>query len=275
MELRIGYGFAAAAYTFLAASIAAGEEIRCDRFDVQSRLSGDQLTISLDTDCPDFAEIMVSVSRTYYERGSDTAYVHAYFEEKSTVGKWRQPRQVSVAHTKWNSILETHREKMSRLGMGYTVSRVEDELKVRMVLPVNQKDERFGRRNENLVGNAVSTKGLRTAKSEVKIPYPLRDTSAGTAHLPSTDPYSLELKQSYHVAKETPLMPELQPTDAMAALKRVQYIPAGYVIEIVNSSNVHGNPWYQVVVRDKKGNRRGSGWVNSTALVGQELEPTQ
>lgn len=273
MALRVGLSSVATMFALVATSIAAAEETRCDRFNVQSVLSGDELTISLDTDCPDFSEIMVSVSRTYYERGSNTPYSHAYFEEKSTVGKWRKPRLVSVAHSKWSDIVEADRKKMSRLGMGYTVGRVDDDLEVRMTLPINQKDGRFGRRNENLVGMAVNTEGLRIIESEVRIPYPLGDASAGTAHLPSLDPYHLELKQFYRVAKETPLMPVLEPTDPMVALRDVKYISPGYAIEIISRSDVHGNPWYKVAVWDTQGNRRASGWINSLALIGQELEP--
>lgn len=216
---------------------------------------------------------MVSVSRTYYEKGSDTAYAHSYFEEKSSVGKWRRPRQVSVAHSKWHSILGAHRKKMSRIGLGYTVSRIDDDLEVRMVLPINQRDKRFGKRNENLVGKAVQTTGLRIAESEIRIPFPLSDRSLGTAQLPSTDPYSLEPNQAYRIAKETPLMPVLQPTEPMVNIKNVKYIPAGYLIEIINTSAIHGNPWYEVVVRDGMGRRLGSGWVNCIALTGQNLEP--
>ena len=214
---------------------------------------------------------MVSVSRTYYEKGSNTAYSHSYFDEKSTIGKWRKPRQISVAHSKWSSILEAHRKKMSRLGIGYTVARIDDDLKVSMVLPVNQKDKRFGRRNENLVGRAVRTEGLRIVESEVRNHHPLRDTSVGSVRLPSTEPYSLELNQSYRITKDTPLMPVLRPIDAMDALENVKYIPAGYVIEIVDISSALGNSWYEVVVRDRKGIPRGSGWVNSIALVGQAI----
>ena len=127
MGLRFGYGALAAGYVLLATSVVGGEKIRCDEFDVRATLDGDRVTVSLNSDCPDFSEIMVSVSRTYYQKGSDTAYSHSYFHEKSTVGNWRQQKQVSVIHSKWINSLENHRKKMNRLGLGYAVDRVDDK----------------------------------------------------------------------------------------------------------------------------------------------------
>jgi hypothetical protein len=166
----------AVASLLLANSPTGAAELRCDRFEVKAALDGSELTAFLDTDCPDFAEIMVSVSRSYYQDGSDEEYAHSYYTEKGTVGKWREPRRISVAHSEWARILEAHQKKMSRVGMGYNVERVEDELEMSIVLPVNQSDTRFGARNENLLGDAVKQKGLRIVESRVTIPYPLSDT---------------------------------------------------------------------------------------------------
>jgi hypothetical protein len=161
---------------FLATSIVSGAEIKCDKFDVMAELRGNQVWLSVNTDCPNFTGIAVDVFRTYYEQGNDTAYQHSYFAERSTVSSWRKPRQISVTHSKWNMMAKDHRERMSRLGLGYTVSRVDDDLEMGMVVHVNQKDRRFGKRNENLVGKAVNTTttGLRVIESKVKIRYPVQ-----------------------------------------------------------------------------------------------------
>ena len=131
------------------------EKIKCDTFDVKSHLQNDELLVSLDTDYPDYAEIMVSVYRIFYEIGESSEYSRNYFEEKSTVGNWRKQRRISVAHAKWLADLEAHRREMNRLGIGFTVDRIDDDIEISMVLPINQEDERFGHRNSNLVGKAV------------------------------------------------------------------------------------------------------------------------
>ena len=64
----------------------------CNRFEALAKRTGDTLTLSLDTDLPDFTDVMVSVSRAYYKRGSSVEYPLDYFQEKSSVGKWREPR---------------------------------------------------------------------------------------------------------------------------------------------------------------------------------------
>jgi hypothetical protein len=218
---------------------------------------------------------MVSVSRTYYERGNSTAYSHDYFEEKSTVGKWRTQRRVSVTHSKWMAILETHRQKMRRLGMGYTVDTISDDIEISMVVPINQKDKRFGDRNSNLVGKAVRTAGLRVIETEAKIYYPLQNKMVGKTSLPNLDPMSLELNQSYKISKRTPLMPVLTSSDPLAELTKAKIITAGSIITIMSISELHSSPWYKVSVTDAAGTRLGSGWVNSIALLGQELEALQ
>lgn len=255
-----------------AANSAAAEALRCDTFEIQAALEADELVVSLDTDCPEFAQLMVSVSRSYYTRGDSMAYAHDYFQQKSTVGDWRQQNHISVAHSIWESALNAHREQMSRLGMGYVVDRISDDVEIRMVIPVNQEDERFGKRNENLVGRAVRTTGLRVVEDEVHIRYPLGDVSLGKTHIPSTDPNSLEIARAYRISRETPLMSELNPADPMKAISETHYIPEGYVIKILSASKMHGNPWYKVEVMNRVGVRVGSGWVNSIALLGQKLE---
>lgn len=91
--------------------------------------------------------------------------------------------------------------------------------------------------------------------------------------------HSFEDGLFYRISRETPLMPTRPPYDdamaALATLRTTKPVPAGYTIEIVGSMADDGNPWYEVVVWDSEGNRRGAGWINSTALLGQELEPIE
>ena len=274
--LRIGCCSLAAMYFLLGMSIASAEEFRCDKFNLQAELDGDQLIVSLDSDCPEFASIIVSVRRSFFEKGNNTEYANDYLSESSTVAQWRKPRLVSVAHARWLELLKQQQAKFSRLGMGYDIARIEDELRASAVLHVNQPDKRLGKRNENLNGKAMRTEGTRVAESEVRISFPVPAGPEVFEHFPSLDPYSLELMQSYSLSKRTPLMSVLQPPDSfegiMTSIGEMKYIPVGYTIEIVDSSNVHGNPWYEVVVWDAERNRRGSGWINSDSLISQELE---
>lgn len=276
MGLRIGCCSLAAMYFILGTSIASAEDFRCDKFDLQAELDGDQLIVSLDSDCPEFASIIVSVRRSFFEKENNTEYANDYLSESSTVAQWRKPRLVSVAHARWLELLKQQQAKFSRLGMGYDIARIEDELTASAVLHVNQPDKRLDNRNKNLIGKAMRTEGTRVAESEVRISFPVPAGPEVFGHFPSLNPQALELKQSYLLSKRTPLMRVSQTPESfeeiMTEIKEMKYIPAGYVIEIVDSSDVHGTPWYEVVVWDAERNRRGSGWINSDALISQKLE---
>lgn len=274
--LRIGCCSLAAMYFLLGTSIAGAEEFRCDKFDLQAELDGDQLIVSLDSDCPEFASIIVSVRRSFFEKGNNTEYANDYLSESSTVAQWRKPRLVSVAHARWLELLKQQQAKFSRLGMGYDIARIEDEVRASAVLHVNQPDKRLGKRNENLNGKAMRTEGPRVAESEVRISLPVPAGPEVFEHFPSLNPQALELKESYLLSKQTPLMRVSQPPESfeeiMNEIKEMKYIPAGYMIEILGRSDVEGTPWYEVVVWDAERNRHGSGWINSDALISQKLE---
>ena len=153
------------------------EKITCDVFEIKSHVDNGQLFLSLDTDCPDYSEITILIYRSFYEVETLNAYSRNYFHDKSTVGNWRSQRIISVSHADWLAELETHRQEMIRFGSGFTVDRVGDDIEIIMVVPINQEDERFGRRNSNLVGKAVNATGLRIIKREVSINYPIQESS--------------------------------------------------------------------------------------------------
>ena len=96
-----------------------------------------------------------------------------HFFEKSTVGEWRSEHSISIESEDWETALKEKQEQMTRAGIGFEVASISDVVRVRMVVPINIQPERFGKRNENLVGKAVSATGVRIVKGEVEIDYPL------------------------------------------------------------------------------------------------------
>lgn len=67
-------------------------------------------------------------------------------------------------------------------------------------------------------------------------------------------------------------MPEHSPADPMAAMQQVKSIPVGGRIKITDRVDKDGSPWYGVSAYGQQGKEVGTGWINSTALVGQKLE---
>ena len=148
-----------------------------DRFELHWELDGTDLLLAIDTDLPDEGELSVSVSRTYYEVGSDVFYLRDYFSEFEPVSRWREPRRIALDADAWKADLTAHQNEMAALGndFAFEVARIEDSIKIRAVLHMNQDDPRFGGHgNPNLSGEATSRSGNRIlVEAEASIPFPL------------------------------------------------------------------------------------------------------
>lgn len=179
------------------------EKIVCDKFNLKVTLDGQLLKVSVDTDLPDNTRLMVSVSRLFNIVCDQEEYLIHYLDEKSTVGQWRGGKtllldnnkwlsQLVDLEAKWHNIEIANQKFMSdysnrrippewkeSLNKKYEVDKISSSITCRMVVPINQLDPRFGWRNKNLVGTAVSTEDLRIVEDEVQIRYPLKKSPTG------------------------------------------------------------------------------------------------
>jgi len=279
--VALGRGFAC---KLVAASIAATlwttvaiADVVCDKFDMKYKVSGKTVELSLDTDLPDNSVLMVSVSRSYFEKGNSSRYSHDYFSERSTVEKWKETRKVSIDSDKWRSSLREKQKELSRIGLGFEVASISEKISIFMVVPINQPNPEFGEKNSKLTGKAVHTEGLRVVEREVEIKFPLDSKQAEEKPLPSLDPRALDIGATYVVSRSTPLMPFHSPPDPLEAIKKMKQIPEGgsfKVLEVYKKKVYKENttPWYRVTATGKDKESLGTGWINSTALVGQALE---
>ena len=247
-------------------------QVVCNKFELVTKVTGSTLDLSVDTDLPDNTVVMVSVSRSYLEKGNTDIYSVDYFSEKSTVGIWKSEHIISLDSEKWKSSLREKQEKMSRLGLGFDVASISEKITVHMVAPINQPDPRFGKRNSKLTGKAVRATGLRVVEDEIEIGYPLDSAPAGKSSFPNLNPLELEGGQTYIVTKQTPLMSSHSPADPTAALQKMKQIPEDGGFKVLDTFNKKGNPWYRVRAFDQRKKQIGTGWINSTALFGQQLK---
>lgn len=249
------------------------QKVVCNKFKLVTEVTDSTLSLSVDTDLPDNTVVMVGVSRSYLEKGSPDRYSVDYFSEKSTIGKWKLKHRISISSEKWKTALRTKQEKLSRIGLGFDVASISNKITVSMVVPVNQPDPRFGKLNSKLTGKAVTTTGnIRIVEDEITIDYPLDSPPVGRSPFPSLDPRELEIGQAYIVSRQTALMPSLSPTDPMAAIQQMKQIPKGGVFKVLETAKKRNTPWYKVIAFNQKKQQIGTGWVNSTALLGQELK---
>jgi hypothetical protein len=246
--------------------------IVANQFEVNQSLAGEALTLSIETDLPDETKLMVSVARGYRESGDTTAYSHAYFAESSIVGEWRVPRRVLLDEQEWRNGLVEKQRLLARTGSPFSVGEVDDSVKISFVVPVNQDDPRFGSRNEHLTGSAVKVGsfGWPIIQREVSLARQTVNTDKSAPAWASTS--DLQIGSRYRISRGTPLMPEIEPADPMAAIARIQQIPSGGAIQIHERHNRGGTPWYRATAYGTGGASIGEGWINSTALLGQDLQ---
>ena len=246
--------------------------------DIQHKFADNNLSVSLNTDLPDDTVLIMSVSRSYWEKGSSEEYAIDYFSEESTVKEWRNKHDILLDNSKWKAYLENQQNKLASLDLGYEVDKISDSVSVSAIVPMNQSSSKFGDNNSKLTGKKVNTSslgtvGLRTVDDEVTIHYPLEGGKSIKAKY--GNPLSLKIGETYSVCKITPLMPELPPSDPMTALENVKYIQEGGLIKIISVRKKDSQPWYKVEVTDNNDQAIAEGWINSTALMGQQLRITE
>lgn len=82
---------------------------------------------------------------------------------------------------------------------------------------------------------------------------------------------SLQVGEVFQLSKETPLMPELEPADPIAASQKIQWLPPQTTIKILRIAKHPRTQtqWYFVKATSPLKDSLGSGWINSIALIGQ------
>ena len=238
-------------------------QIVTDTFDVRYDLRDRQLTVALDTDLGDAAIVMVSVSRSYWKQGSNEEYSLPYFSARSTVGEWRHPRRITLDRDVWERGIGQRQRALAAAGEPFTVSRIADSIAISLVVPVNQ-DPPFERFNANLSGDVVTQSGtFRIVRRVVTVPYPIDTTGVGQTRF--ADPLNLTRGVTYRGSREIPLVPEIDPPDPLAALASIRRLNAGEEFTILGVTIHRNTPWYRAQTHLE------DGWINSSALLGQEI----
>jgi hypothetical protein len=172
----------------------------------------------------------------------------------------------------WRNALDEKQRLLARTGDSFTVGEIDDSVEILFIVPVNQDDPRFGSRNEHLTGRAVAvgTLGLPIIHRNVWLARPTGDADSGAPKWASWS--DLRVGHRYRLTRKVPLMPELEPADPMAAIARILEIPSGGEILILQKRDRRGTPWFEAEAYSPAGVRVGAGWINSTALLGQDIE---
>jgi hypothetical protein len=266
-------------FVFLFWPLVLNAQVVVTKFDLNTRMGESFLFFSIDSDLPDETEVNITIRRLYFKKGMPEAYAIEYFSEKRALENWRTEQTIKIDNREWLRKLKEHQKTVSKFGMGFDVASVSENVSIRAVVPINQSDPRFGKRNSKLTGAIVKYSGnYNIVDSDVEISYPLdsRTASEVTSIQPSLDPLKLGIGHSYILSKETPLMPSPDIStqgdsleNLMDALKKAKKIPSKGIITIKSRRVVNDTPWY--FVSAQAGSSVFQGWINSGALVGQDL----
>lgn len=229
--------------------------IVADRFRLDWSISGDALTLSIDTDLPDSASLFVTVARTYYQKSDHEAYERDYYHTSSpeSVGQWRSARRISLSADAWKTDLADFQAKMARCGSdtAFEVERIDDEIEIRAVVHLNQSDPRFGGpRNGGLSGKAVKVEDAgtdherRLVEAELRVRHPL-DGPPPPAKTTAVSADSLEVGVTYRISRETVLDPELEPADPIADIGRMLRLPVGTEFTVKEARDRRGSTFYR------------------------------
>jgi hypothetical protein len=254
-------------------TLANSSRITVNKFKLNASFKAPYLTLTLETDLPDTARIVVSVSRPFTKKGNANNYSihHAFI--RTSAGEAKKPFKVKIDNKAWQRKLKAQQAESSRFGNDYQVSEIKPFIKASATLPVDQPDPRFGAKNELITGKAIKEpyKGRKEVRTEVSVAHPIQPSSNLMKRQASLDPFNLDAGVIYIVSKRTPIMDSPRPFDPAASVRNVQYARTGNLITIQGSQTFSNIKWYKVKAQSRPNSRPIYGWINSFALIGQAL----
>jgi hypothetical protein len=148
-------------------------KVFCNSFNINTILKGRELEFWLNTDLPDNTLVMVSVSRRYWIKGSLGTYSGSYYGKSIFVYELRKPVTVILDDKQWRRQVEEKHKQIDPSGEPLQVSKISDEVELKLVVPINQDNSAFGPRNVNLEGTMVTAEqGFKIIRKEKMLIIP-------------------------------------------------------------------------------------------------------
>jgi len=155
-------------------SISCSKKITCDKFNMHTSLKDNTMSISIESDLPDFTDILVTISRLYWKKGETDEYPIDYFSKKLNLKKWKKTKNILLDNTKWKAKLKECEDTMISMGeLDFQTSRISDSISVNATVHVRQSNSAFGENNINLVGKEVKIRNIRFVRKKKDYYYPL------------------------------------------------------------------------------------------------------
>ena len=237
-----------------------------------------RVRININTNFPDGTNLFLSTYRIYYTKGDTIGYGGDLPEKVFSVKDGKYETIMLINDKEWydryQSIAKIEPSDFPQ------ITKISDKITINVMYtaarnqPVNVT-EILGTRGEFVTGKGsehfgTGTAGRLTALSASKEFYFPMD---GRVEPPPeyANYQSLKVNVTYSISKETPLAPQFEPSDPLAAISKIIYLQAGSRIRILSIEDKNNSPWYEVQAMSKMGKSIGKGWINSTALMGQGI----
>jgi len=225
---------------------------------------------------PDNTVLMLSVYRSYTEKDKSDKYQLSYFEKKTTTREWKNKHEIRIDNKSWKNKLYQKQKKLKTIGAASDVSKINKSITISAIVPINQRNPKFGKANSKLSGKAVNKNGIKVIEDEKNIYYPLNKTYQKAKY---ANPQSLKRNKTYIISKKTPFTPTSNPSDEgkslseiMSDINNIKYVPAGGTITVLSKKKIKNKLYYHVKAYYKNGKSIGKGWIISTALLDQNLK---
>ena len=148
----------------------------CNRFNVNTVLKGKGLQFWLGTDLPDNTIVMVSVSRLYWIKGSSGTYSSSYYGKSIFVQELQKPVTVIIDDNEWRKQIEKKHKQIEPSVEPLQLSKISDEVELKLIVPINQDNPAFGPRNVNLEGTMVTAEqGFKIIRKEKTFIIPFEE----------------------------------------------------------------------------------------------------
>jgi hypothetical protein len=237
-----------------------------------------KVIINVKTNFPDGTNMSLSIYRIFYTKGDTTSYIGELGDEDFSVINGNFEMSLIINDTEWYN----KRQRLIKdLPNDFSpIAKISNKITIDVLYtpavpqPANVL-EVLGTRGEFVTGEGSEHFGTGTLgrltlfRVSKKLSFPMEGRVKKSPEY--TNYQSLKVNATYAISKETPLMPEFEPSDPLAAMNNVKYLQSGSRIRILSIKTKYNSPWYEVQAKSKTGEGIGKGWINSTALIGQDI----
>ncbi len=247
------------------------QEVVADRFEIQGKLEGDQVTFWLETDLPDNVTVTADVAREYMARTPEGSEMYAptYWSEELTVGALRNPQTVLLDDAQWAEDVERSLTMFAIADYPVAIVSISQVVTVSLMAPGIERLPALEPDARNLTGKAVVVEdGRHLVQAEAAFPYPLsvpvkRETDW-------VNPEKLQVGQRYRLSRKANVLPEFESADPLVDIANMTVVPGGTVIEIRRIDDSGHSRRY--LVRARGDTDTVGGWISAGGLVAQTLE---